>query len=124
MSKLLQQFEKKQLDKLVSKDKIEEFSYGDTVRVGVIISEGTSERVQIFEGVCIRRKSRGLHSAFTIRKISNGGFGVERTFPLYSPKIESIKTLKRGIVRRAKLYYMRNLKGKAARIAEKRVVNS
>lgn len=121
MSNILLSFENQQLEKLKQKSKIDQFSYGDTVKVNVIISEGANERVQAFEGVCIRKKNRGVKSSFTVRKISNGE-GVERTFPLYSPKIESIKTLKRGIVRRAKLYYMRSRRGKAARITEKKFV--
>lgn len=122
MSKILQFFETEQMNSL-SQKKIDQFSYGDTVRVNVKISEGNNERIQAFEGVCIRRKNKGLRSTFTVRKISNNE-GVERNFALYSPKIESVTTLKRGIVRRAKLYYMRNLRGKAARIAEKRNVSN
>lgn len=120
MSKLLQGFENKQIEQLSSNKNIDKFSYGDTVRVNVIISEGTNERVQAFEGVCIKKKNRGLHSSFTVRKISNGE-GVERTFPLYSPKIDSVVLIKMGLVRRARLYYMRGLRGKAARITEKKV---
>lgn len=118
MVNLLKKFENKQLEKLASGKKIDSFTYGDTVKVNVIISEGASERIQTFEGLCIGRKNNGLRSAFTVRKISNDQ-GVERTFPLYSPKVESVSLVKRGIVKRAKLYYMRGLKGKATRIAEK-----
>jgi large subunit ribosomal protein L19 len=123
MKNLLQNFEQKQIDVLSKDKKIDEFSYGDTIKVHVVISEGTTERIQIFEGVCIRKRNKGLRSTFTVRKISDGE-GVERTFPVYSPKVQKIETVKRGIVRRAKLYYMRELRGKAARIAEKRVVKS
>lgn len=115
---LLQQFEEEQLQKLAENKEIPSFAPGDTVRVNVRIIEGTTERIQAFEGVCIARKNRGIHSTFTVRKISNGE-GVERSFPLYSPRLDSIKLIRRGIVRRAKLYYMRALRGKAARIKEK-----
>lgn len=118
MSNLLQQFEEEQVSKLVEGKKYDKFSAGDTVRVNVKIIEGTTERIQAFEGVCIAIRNRGLHSSFVVRKISHDQ-GVERRFPLYSPRIDSIVTVKRGIVRRAKLYYMRGLRGKAARIKEK-----
>ena len=98
--------------------KMPEFGPGDTLRVNVKVIEGTRERVQAFEGVCIARKNAGLNSSFTLRKISYGE-GVERVFPLYSPMIDSIKVVRRGRVRRAKLYYLRGLRGKAARIGEK-----
>lgn len=98
---------------------IPEFGAGDTLRVNVRIVEGANERVQAFEGVCIGRKNRGLHSSFTVRKVSHGE-GVERTFPLYSPRLDSIEVLRRGDVRRAKLYYLRDRSGKSARIKEKR----
>lgn len=101
--------------------KIPEFSPGDTVRVNVRIIEGDNERVQAFEGICIGRKNAGLNSSFTVRKISHGE-GVERIFPLYSPRIDNIEMVRRGDVRRAKLYYLRGLTGKAARIREKRDV--
>jgi len=91
---------------------------GDTLRVNVRIVEGSTERVQAFEGVCIGRKNRGIHSSFTVRKLSHGE-GVERTFPLYSPRLASIELVRRGDVRRAKLYYLRDRRGKAARIKEK-----
>ena len=98
---------------------IPEFAPGDTVRVAVRVVEGTRERIQNFEGVCIARKNRGLNSSFTVRKLSYGE-GVEQVFPLYSPRIAGIEVVRRGDVRRAKLYYLRGRTGKAARIAEKR----
>ena len=115
----LEAFEKGQQAKLTENKNIPDFQAGDTVRVNVRIVEGNKERVQAFEGVCIARKNRGINSSFTVRKISHGE-GVERVFPLYSPRIESVKLVRRGDVRRAKLYYMRGLSGKAARIREKR----
>ena len=114
----VQQLEQEQLAKLTEDRKIPDFSPGDTVRVNVKVVEGTRERVQAFEGVCIGKKNRGLNSSFTVRKISYGE-GVERVFPLYSPRIDSIQVVRRGDVRRAKLYYLRGRTGKAARIAEK-----
>ena len=99
---------------------IPEFQAGDTVRIGVKVIEGTRERVQNFEGVCIARSNRGMGSNFTVRKISFGE-GVERVFPLYSPIVDSITVVRRGVVRRAKLYYLRGRTGKSARIAERRV---
>jgi large subunit ribosomal protein L19 len=98
---------------------VPEFGPGDTVRVKVKVVEGTRERIQAFEGVCIARKNRGVNSAFTVRKISYGE-GVERIFPLYSPRIAEIEVIKRGAVRRAKLYYLRGRRGKSARIKERR----
>ncbi len=115
----LQAFEKEQLEKLTESKSIPEFQAGDTLRVDVRIVEGEKERIQAFEGVCIARKNRGLNSSFTVRKVSHGE-GVERVFPLYSPRVEGIHVVRRGVVRRAKLYYMRELSGKAARIREKR----
>ena len=115
---LVEQFEKNQIQKLAEGKVFPVFASGDTVRVNVRIVEGNNERIQAYEGLCIARRSRGSRSAFTVRKISNGE-GVERTFSLYSPRIESISVVKRGVVRRAKLYYMRQLRGKAARIEEK-----
>src|ERR1700729_3715095 len=94
------------------------FSAGDTVRVNVKVVEGTGERVQAFEGVCIARRNAGVNSSFTVRKISYGE-GVERVFPLYSPRVESVEMVRRGDVRRSKLYYLRNLRGKAARVTER-----
>lgn len=116
---LQQKFEQEQIEKLVEGKDIPDFQAGDTVRVDVRIIEGDKERIQAFEGICIARKNRGINSSFTVRKISHGT-GVERVFPLYSPKLEKITVVRRGDVRRAKLYYMRNLSGKAARIKEKR----
>ena len=115
---IVQQIEKEQLDKLAAERPIPEFGPGDTVKVNVRVVEGTRERVQAYEGVCIARKNDGLNSAFTVRKISYGE-GVERVFPLYSPRLDSIEVIRRGKVRRAKLYYLRGLRGKAARITEK-----
>ncbi len=100
------------------KTDIPEFKAGDTLRVHTRVIEGEKERIQIFEGVCIRRKGSGIHETFTVHKVSNG-VGVERIFPLHSPRIAKIENLKIGRVRRAKLYYLRKLRGKAARIAEK-----
>ncbi len=97
-----------------------EFSVGDTVRVGVKVVEGSRERVQEFEGVVIRRRSGGINENFTVRRIASHGIGVERTFLLHAPRVESIKVMRRGKVRRAKLYYLRGRTGKAARIRERR----
>ena len=115
---LLEKFEKDQVERLVQDKEIPDFGPGDTLRVHVKVVEGTRERVQIFEGVCIAIKRGGLNSAFTVRKISYGE-GVERVFPLYSPKIETIEVRRRGRVRRAKLYYLRGRTGKRARIPER-----
>jgi large subunit ribosomal protein L19 len=123
MAITLEQFEAEQTAKLAEGKSFPKFAAGDTVKVGVRITEGTTERVQLFEGVCIAIKNRGLNSSFTLRKISHGE-GVERVFPLYSPRLSSIELVRRGIVRRAKLYYMRNLTGKATRIREKRDTRS
>jgi len=105
--------------RLEAEREVPEFGPGDTLRVHVKVVEGSRERVQVFEGVCIARKNRSLNSSFTVRKISYGE-GVERVFPLHSPRIARIEVMKRGAVRRAKLYYLRGRRGKAARIAEKR----
>lgn len=105
--------------RLEAEREVPEFGPGDTLRVHVKVVEGARERVQVFEGVCIARKNRSLNSSFTVRKISYGE-GVERVFPLHSPRIARIEVVKRGAVRRAKLYYLRGRRGKAARIAEKR----
>lgn len=105
--------------KIEEKRKIPDFQPGDTLRVSVRITEGTRTRVQAYEGVCIARKGGGLNETFTVRKISYGE-GVERVFPIYTPLIESVEVMRRGRVRRAKLYYLRGLTGKAARIAEKK----
>ena len=115
---LLQQLEQEQVGKLAASRPIPEFQPGDTLRVGVKVVEGERERIQVFEGVCIGRKNAGVNSNFTLRKISYGE-GVERIFPLYSPRITSIDVVRRGVVRRAKLYYLRGLTGKAARITER-----
>ena len=115
---VIEELDKEQIEKLVEARPVPEFSPGDTVRVSVKVVEGTRERVQVFEGVCIARKNAGLHSSFTVRKISYGE-GVERVFPLYSPSIPGIDVVRRGDVRRAKLYYLRERAGKSARIAEK-----
>ncbi len=115
---ILQKFEAKQLAKLQENAKIPDFSAGDTVKVNVKVREGDRERVQAYEGVCIARKNGGVNAGFTVRKISYGE-GVERVFPLYSPRIESVEVIRRGSVRRAKLYYLRNLRGKSARISER-----
>lgn len=113
----------KQMERSLEQRTIPEFAPGDTVRVDVKVVEGTRERIQAFEGVCIARKSDGVNSSFTVRKLSYGE-GVERVFPLYSPRIQSIEVIRRGAVRRAKLYYLRGRTGKAARIAEKTVRTS
>jgi len=102
------------------KTDIPEFRAGDTLRVGVRVVEGSRERVQEFEGVCIRRRSSGINENFTLRRIASHGIGVERTFLLHSPRLDSIKVVRHGKVRRAKLYYLRGLTGKAARIKERR----
>lgn len=114
----LQKIEAEQLKALTAKREIPEFGPGDTVRVKVKVVEGTRERVQAYEGVCIARKNAGINSSFTVRKISYGE-GVERVFPLYSPRIEAIELVRKGKVRRAKLYYLRGRRGKSARIAER-----
>jgi len=114
---IIQQVEQEQLAKLASGREIPDFRPGDTIRVNVKVVEGTRERIQAFEGVCIGRKNAGLNSAFTVRKISYGE-GVERVFPLYSPRVEGIEVVRKGAVRRAKLYYLRGRRGKSARIAE------
>ena len=118
MSTIIQQLEQEQIEKAKAAGKIPDFAPGDTIRVDVKVIEGTRERVQAFEGVCIARRNSGFNSSFTVRKISYGE-GVERVFPLYSPRIAGIELLRRGDVRRAKLYYLRTRRGKAARIAEK-----
>ena len=114
----LQKFEAKQLAERLENTNIPEFSPGDTVKVNVKVKEGTRERVQAYEGVCIARGGHGMNASFTVRKISYGE-GVERVFPLYSPRLDSIELVRRGSVRRAKLYYMRDRRGKSARIAER-----
>lgn len=119
----LQKFEKAQMEKLRENKRVDDFSQGDTVRVNVRIIEGNNERIQAFEGVVIGKKNAGVRSAFTVRKISHGE-GVERVFPTNSPRVESVELLRKGDVRRAKLYYLRGLTGKAARIAEKRDIQT
>ena len=114
----IEDIEKAHLKSLQGKKKLPEFDAGDTIKVNVRILEGKRVRTQAFEGVCISKKSRGISSSFTVRKISFGE-GVERTFALYSPNVDSIKVIRSGKVRRAKLYYLRDRKGKSARIAEK-----
>jgi large subunit ribosomal protein L19 len=116
---LLQQIEQENIAKLSEGRKIPPFKAGDTLKVGVKVKEGERERIQFYEGVCIARSNKGMGSNFTVRKISFGE-GVERVFPLYGPVVASIDVLKRGVVRRAKLYYLRDRRGKSARIAELR----
>tara|TARA_B100000575_G_C22784589_1_gene464708 strand:- start:109 stop:510 length:402 start_codon:yes stop_codon:yes gene_type:complete len=108
----------KQIEKVLGQRQLPEFGPGDTLRVDVKVVEGTRERIQAFEGVCIARKSKGVNSSFTVRKISYGE-GVERVFPTYAPQVAGVTVMRRGRVRRAKLYYLRGRTGKAARIAEK-----
>jgi large subunit ribosomal protein L19 len=115
---LLQQLDREAVDKLAALRPVPVFQAGDTVRVSVKVVEGERERIQAFEGVCIARKNAGINSNFTLRKISYGE-GVERVFPLYSPRITQIEVVRRGAVRRAKLYYLRGRTGKRARIAER-----
>jgi large subunit ribosomal protein L19 len=116
---IIEELEREQVAKLTADASPPWFAPGDTLKVKVKVVEGTRERVQAFEGVCIARRNRGINSAFTVRKISYGE-GVERVFPLYSPRIDSIDVVRRGRVRRAKLYYLRGRTGKSARIAERR----
>jgi large subunit ribosomal protein L19 len=115
---IIEQLESEQVAKLTAKGALPTFGPGDTLRVHVKVIEGTRERIQVFEGVCIGRKNSGINSAFTVRKISYGE-GVERVFPLYSPLVDHIEVVRRGRVRRAKLYYLRGRTGKAARITER-----
>ncbi len=118
MNKLID-IENEQIEESLKTKDFPSFKSGDTVRVNVFVTEGNKERVQAFEGICIARSNRGFNSTFTIRKISHGE-GVERVFPLYSPMLESIKLVRRGKVRRSKLYYLRKRSGKSARIAERK----
>ena len=118
MNKLID-IEKEQIEEALKTKKIPTFKSGDTVKVNVYVTEGNKERIQAFEGVCIARSNRGFNSTFTVRKVSHGE-GVERVFPLYSPMLESINLVRRGKVRRSKLYYLRQRSGKSARIAEKK----
>ena len=115
----LQKIEQASMKKLAEGKRLDSFTHGDTVKVNVRIIEGDTERVQAYEGVVIAIKKAGLRSAFTVRKISHGE-GVERVFPLYSPRVDSVELVRKGNVRRAKLYYLRGLTGKAARITEKK----
>ena len=114
MADLLRELEEEQL-----KEDLPEFGPGDTVKVLYLVREGEKERIQVFEGVCLRRRGGGMSESFTVRKVS-GGVGVERVFPLQSPFVTGVEIVRRGRVRRAKLYYLRGLRGKAARIREKR----
>jgi large subunit ribosomal protein L19 len=114
---LLEQLEQEQIATLTKGKTIPDFAPGDTLKISVKVTEGERERIQLFEGVCIARSARGLNSSFTVRKISYGE-GVERIFPLFSPRVEKIEVVRRGRVRRAKLYYLRSRTGKSARIAE------
>lgn len=116
---LIQQLEAEQVARLSADKAIPDFRAGDTLRVGVRVVEGERTRIQNFEGVCIARSNRGVSSNFTVRKVSFGE-GVERVFPLYSPNVATIEVVRRGVVRRAKLYYLRGRSGKSARIAERR----
>ena len=120
---IIQQYEAEQIALLTAERAVPVFQPGDTLRVAVKVVEGERTRVQNFEGVCIARSSKGLNSNFTVRKISYGE-GVERVFPLYSPNLDSIVVVRRGVVRRAKLYYLRGRTGKRARIAERRDVRT
>ena len=120
---LIQTLEAEAIEEFKGRKTIPEYRAGDTVRIGVRVVEGERTRVQAFEGVCIARSNRGLGSNFTVRKMSFGE-GVERVFPLYSPNIDSIVVVRRGVVRRAKLYYLRGRTGKRARIAERKVVRT
>ena len=117
---VIEQLRKEEADRLLAVRKIPEFRPGDTVRVNVKIKEGERERVQAYEGVCIARGGQGIDESFTVRKISFGE-GVERLFPVHSPMIDSIEVKRRGVVRRAKLYYLRDRRGKSARIAERQM---
>ncbi|MBV7256044.1 50S ribosomal protein L19 [Pacificimonas sp. WHA3] len=116
---LIQKINAEQVEKHAAKKDIPDFRAGDTLRVGVRVVEGERKRIQFFEGVCIARSNRGINSNFTMRKVSFGE-GVERVFPLYGPNVDSIELKRRGVVRRAKLYYLRGRSGKSARIAERR----
>jgi len=118
MSNLLETFEKQQIEKLTSKKRVPAFRPGDTLKVTVRITEGSKSRLQAFEGICIARKNNSVNSNFTVRKISHGE-GVERVFPLFGPLVEKIEVVRKGDVRRAKLYYLRELSGKKARISDK-----
>ena len=116
---LIEELEAEAIESITKDKKLPEFKAGDQIRVGVRITEGDRTRIQNFEGICIARSNKGMGSSFTVRKISFGE-GVERVFPVYSPIVDSVTVMKRGVVRRAKLYYLRGRTGKSARIAEKR----
>ena len=116
---IIKDIESEQISEIIKKREVPDFKSGDTVKVNVFVTEGNKERIQAFEGICIARSNRGFNSTFTVRKISHGE-GVERVFPIYSPMLESIKLVRRGKVRRSKLYYLRQRSGKSARIAEKK----
>lgn len=123
MANVIADLEREETQRLLAKRSIPDFQPGDTLRVNVRIKEGERERVQAYEGVCIARSGGGVHENFTVRKISFGE-GVERVFPLMSPMIESIEVKRRGVVRRAKLYYLRDRRGKSARIAERQMTTT
>ena len=119
---IIDEIEQEQIKEITEKRIVPDFGAGDTLKVHLKVVEGTRERIQVFEGLCIAKSNRSLNSSFTVRKISNGE-GVERVFPVYSPLIEKLEVVRRGDVRRAKLYYIRSLSGKKARIKEKRFDN-
>ena len=119
---IIDEIEQEQIKEITEKRMVPEFGAGDTLKVHLKVVEGTRERIQVFEGLCIARSNRSLNSTFTVRKISNGE-GVERVFPVYSPLIDKLEVIRRGDVRRSKLYYIRTLSGKKARITEKRMDN-
>ena len=120
---VIQKIEAAEVERLTAERAVPDFDPGDTVRVNVKVVEGTRERVQAYEGVCIAKKGQGINASFTVRKISYGE-GVERVFPVYSPQVEGVEVIRRGKVRRAKLYYLRDRRGKSARIAENTSVRS
>ena len=119
---IIDEIEQEQIKEITEKRMVPDFGSGDTLKVHLKVVEGTRERIQVFEGLCIAKSNRSLNSTFTVRKISNGE-GVERVFPVYSPLIEKLEVIRRGDVRRSKLYYIRSLSGKKARIKEKRFDN-
>jgi len=123
MANIIEELDREEMARVIEGKDIPEFGPGDTLRIDVRVKEGERERLQAFEGVCIARKNDGINSNFTVRKISYGE-GVERVFPLYSPNVAEIKVLRRGRVRRAKLYYLRGRTGKSARITEKKITRS
>jgi large subunit ribosomal protein L19 len=119
LGKIIEELDRAEMERVIGKKTIPEFRAGDTVQVSVKVIEGERSRIQLYEGVCIARNGGGINETFTVRKISYGE-GVERVFPFYSPLVEEIKVIRRGRVRRAKLYYLRDLRGKAARITERK----